>query len=753
VSFVQGQTVSSQNFGFVQGPFSNAPYQPPINIATGSNPVSLAAGDFNNDGKADFVVANNAFPGQIFLGQGNGLFTQGTDFDMGAATRYMVARDLNNDGKLDLVVADQDNDGVGVLLGKGDGTFQNLVIYPAIVGTYGVAVADFNGDGKLDLVATGNETRFALLTGKGDGTFNAAQFTNTTFGGISIAAGDINKDGKQDVVLASQTDSSIVFHAGNGNGTFAAGVRMTAGVNQPSFVTLGDLNGDAKLDLVYLNEFSDQVAIQLGYGNGTFAAAQFFGTAADPRQVAILDVDLDGKLDLVVSCRSDGTTDISGGVSILRGNGDGTFQSQLVSTAHTSPTAVAIADFNGDAKLDIVAANFYSSDVSLLLNGINGPYGSIGGVVWNDANFNSVRDAGEALIANLTVFADVDNDGLLDPGERFTTTTTAGSYVLSGLVAGTYRIRVATTADFAQTAPVNGQPRTVTLTAGQNATGANLGMASTAQDGGIVFDNVSAKLTGAWPAQTTNAGFFGSNYLSDGSAAKGSKSVRFTTTLQFDGYYQVFVRWTAAADRATNVPIDINASTNTRTVLVNQQLNGGKWVAFGTYFFTRTGGSIVIRNAGTNGVVVADAIKLVAAPAPATVAVDNANAANVTVTGAWTASTAVSGYYGSNALEDGNPAVKGQHSVQFSPGKLAAAGLYEVFAWWTSSTNRATNARFDINTSTGVKTVLMNQRTRGGQWVSLGFFSLNAAGATVTVRNDNANGVVAADAVRYVRVA
>ena len=439
LNLVQGQTVAGQNYGFVQGPFSNAPYQPPINIPTefpNENLVALAAGDFNNDGKADFVVANNSGASHIYLGDGNGLFTQGVDFFTGSATRYMVAADLNGDGRLDLVVANQDDSAVGVLRGNGNGRFQNLVLYPAVAGTYGVAVADFDGDLKLDIVATGNEANFAFLEGIGNGTFNAAQLFETAFGGISIAAGDINGDGKQDVVIASQGDSSISYHRGLGNGTFAAGVRMTAGVNQPSFVALADLNADTKLDLVFLNEYSDRVVVRLGNGNGTFAAPTNFATGSIPRQVAIIDVDRDGKLDLVVSCRSDGTTDISGGVSILRGRGDGTFLSHLVSTAHTSPTAVAIADFNGDAKLDIVAANFYSSDVSLLLNGTTGPFGSIAGVLWNDADVDGVKDAGEAGLANQIVFADVDNDGRRDPGERFTTSTGNGMYVLGNLAAG-----------------------------------------------------------------------------------------------------------------------------------------------------------------------------------------------------------------------------------------------------------------------------------------------------------------------------
>ena len=266
-----------------------------------------------------------------------------------------------------------------------------------------------------------------------------------------------------------------------------------------------------------------------------------------------------------------------------------------------------------------------------------------------------------------------------------------------------------------------------------------------------MLDNSTATLVGAWTKESSLPGFFGSNYLSDGNAGKGTKSARFAATFTFDGYYQVFARWTSGANRASSVPIDVVNASNTRTVLVNQQINGGQWFSLGVYFFKQSGGSVLIRNTGTNGFVVADAVKFVAVPEPATLIKDNTDA-GVTFTGAWTTSTTPAGYDGTNYRSDGNPAVKGTHSVTYSAGNLGSAGVYEVFAWWTAGANRASNARYDILTSSGTKTVLANQKTRGGQWVSLGYFDLNKVGAAVTLRNNNANGLVIADAVRFVRV-
>ena len=263
----------------------------------------------------------------------------GANTDVGLINPALVSGRVFNDINADGIVQAGENglpsifvaidyNGVSVLLGLGDGTFADAVNYAAVVSTYGVAVADFNNDNNLDIVAAGPfDTRFALLTGTGDGTFSPAVLFDTEFGGLSIAAGDTNADGKRDVVIANRDDSSISIHRGNGIGTFAPRIRTTSGIVQPTFVTLADVNADSRLDLVYLNEPSNRVAVRLANGTGGFAGAKLFATTASPQQVAVIDVDRDGKLDLVVAGRSDGGTDISGGVSILRGNGDETFQS------------------------------------------------------------------------------------------------------------------------------------------------------------------------------------------------------------------------------------------------------------------------------------------------------------------------------------------------------------------------------------------------------------------------------------------
>jgi hypothetical protein len=103
------------------------------------------------------------------------------------------------------------------------------------------------------------------------------------------------------------------------------------------------------------------------------------------------------------------------------------------------------------------------------------------------------------------------------------------------------------------------------------------------------------------------------DYLHDGnSGVTGGKSVRFTPTLPATGSYSVYMRWTANANRASNVPVDVNYSGGTQTISVNQQGNNGTWVLLGTFNFNvGTAGNVLVRNDGANGYVIADAVKFV----------------------------------------------------------------------------------------------------------------------------------------------
>jgi hypothetical protein len=144
-------------------------------------------------------------------------------------------------------------------------------------------------------------------------------------------------------------------------------------------VAVGDFNGDGKLDLAVANQFSDTVSILLGTGTGSFGAKTDFGAGSFPASVAVGDFNGDGNLDLAVANLGHkfhfgiGTPRT---VSILLGKGTGSFgaKTEFVSGSGPDPNylggpdSVAVGDFNGDGKLDLVVTNLNSNTVSILLN-------------------------------------------------------------------------------------------------------------------------------------------------------------------------------------------------------------------------------------------------------------------------------------------------------------------------------------------------------------------------------------------------
>jgi hypothetical protein len=149
----------------------------------------------------------------------------------------------------------------------------------------------------------------------------------------------------------------------------------------------------------------------------------------------------------------------------------------------------------------------------------------------------------------------------------------------------------------------------------------NTASGTTLSRGEIILDNESSKgvkVVGDWETSSSSPGFFGSSYLDDLDSDKGHKTVTYTPNITAAGDYFVYARWTGGADRATNVPFVITFADGSKTtVTVNERDTGGKgFVLLGKFSFDKgTFGSVQIRNAGTNGTVVADAIEFLPADA------------------------------------------------------------------------------------------------------------------------------------------
>jgi hypothetical protein len=200
--------------------------------------------------------------------------------------------------------------------------------------------------------------------GNGDGTFQSP----VDYGvgdANSLAVADLNGDGNPDAAVADPSNSSVAVYLGDGTGGFPTGTSYNIGAaSYPTDVAIGDVNGDQIPDLVAIDENKKQLAALLGNGNGTFHRGSIFSAVAglSPSILVLGDFNKDGKLDAATADFDKNT------VSVLLGNGDGSFQTGQSYGVGDFPLGLAVGDFNNDQFPDLVTVNFDSYDVSVLLN-------------------------------------------------------------------------------------------------------------------------------------------------------------------------------------------------------------------------------------------------------------------------------------------------------------------------------------------------------------------------------------------------
>jgi hypothetical protein len=341
---------------------------------------------------------------------------------VGASGSWFGLGDLDGDGTPDLAVAldRAGSDGsLEVLQGNGRGGFGPALWYPTRGSPSSAALGDLDGDGKLDIVTAGSDA-VGVLLGSGDGAFSA-EAEYAAGDGAVVAIGDLDGDGRQDVVTANYNASTVSVLLGTGGGKLADKTDY-ATVSNPAGVALGDLNGDGQLDIAAVGSslmFPAMVGVLLGIGGGRFAAQADYGVGIDPRGLAFGDVNGDGRLDLVVA--NAGYMTNSSSVSVLLGKGDGTLAAKVdyPTDSRSHPTSIALADLNGDGKLDIVFLASSRGSVSVSLGRGDGTFPV--------AVDYPVSGAGIAV-------GDVNGDGKLD--------IATGGSVLLGTGDGTFPSRI-----------------------------------------------------------------------------------------------------------------------------------------------------------------------------------------------------------------------------------------------------------------------------------------------------------------------
>lgn len=419
-------------------------FQTPTSVsftgALGAVPVAFA--DFNNDGFLDFAATSSTTNQvMVYLNNGTGgynapvaLNTPGNVYD----GCYISTGDLTGDNVPEIVVANCQDNNLAVYVNNGTGSFTTPTsYYYAGRVPEGLTIADVNGDGKNDVVAAdafGGDV--SVLLGNGDGTLQTPTvgyaaggypggnpFAYANYSTVPPLVGDFNGDGTLDVVV-SDSFFSFVFLPGYGDGTFRSAIDYYApvGVKNPfsAGMASGDFNGDGITDYVIGNNKSfagsrTGITVFLGNPDGSLQTGVPHGgelTNGVLSHVAVADFNKDGKLDIVASDLA------NGGVQVFFGNGDGTFQqpgNPIPTDTQTTyvSTSVVVGDFNGDSYPDIAVVNSYNSganfDVGVLINNKQGgftlqtPYA---------LNFTSQATAAE-INAEITA-ADLSGDGNLD---------------------------------------------------------------------------------------------------------------------------------------------------------------------------------------------------------------------------------------------------------------------------------------------------------------------------------------------------
>ncbi len=327
--------------------------------------MALVAVFATTPASADFSFDHPAFPVN--------------DFPQG-----IFAGDCTGDGLPDLLVSDQGSDDVVMLRNAKAGRFSFQTTIPITDAPRGAVCADFDHDGLIDVAAVSRSAgTLTIFRRRSEGGYTALGMVPIGNQPNALAAGDLNHDGAVDLVAVNARSRTISVLFGDGTGAFPLVTTIGFTNEMPIAVAIADFNFDGNPDLAVAirgKRHAAVVRIYLGDGLGTFSPSPNSVTTADPRSMAVADVDADGVPDILVL-----STDST--VSIHLGSVSGQFVRRGVFAVAPRAQGIALADFDGDGLIDLAIAHSDTNSVELLRG--TGP-----------AEFESAGPTASAVVVN-----------------------------------------------------------------------------------------------------------------------------------------------------------------------------------------------------------------------------------------------------------------------------------------------------------------------------------------------------------------
>ncbi len=406
------------------GSISSSSLATSVSYTTGAQPFSIAIGDLDNDGKLEIATANYGSNSvSVFRNTsstGTISFASNVEFSTGSNPVSVAIGDLDGDGKPDLAVANGGGSSASILRNTSTpgsittGSFATNVDFFAGVSPFSVAIGDLDGDGKPEVaIANGGSSTVSVLRNTStsgsiaSSSFAASVNFTTGAGPQCVVIGDLNSDGKPEVVTVNYDANSIsIFRNTSTSGSIttsslASPIEFGAGGVNPKSIAIGDLDGNGKLDLAVAHRTSNAISVFRNIGTGStisYASNVNFSTSPFPFSVAIGDLDGDNKPDLATA------NFFSASLTVIRNN-----KITQGITFGSIPTMVT-----GDAPFALLAST--SSGLPLSFSSSNTGIATVAGNIVTilragtvtitasqagDATYSAAEDVTQTLVINV----------------------------------------------------------------------------------------------------------------------------------------------------------------------------------------------------------------------------------------------------------------------------------------------------------------------------------------------------------------